>query len=488
MNVIMILIDSLNKHMLEPYGGIAGASLNFKRFAERAVRFDNHYVGSLPCMPARREIFTGRRDFLWRPWGHLEAFDRPLPEAINVGGYKTHLITDHYHYWEDSAHGYIEPFQGMELIRGQEMDNWKCDTLKETPAWVDSINRFRPGWGTRYYNNVKDFKDEHDFFSAKLMKSAVQWLDDNHGEQPYFLHLEPFDVHEPFHCPEPYRSMWTNELNEANNFWPPYQDEDMRREFFETATEQELAFVRAQYMGKVSMIDHWFGHLLDTMDRLNIWDDTVVIVTTDHGHDLGERRQYGKQYPHWDSHANIPLLIYHPSYSGGTEIGSFTSTVDLYATVLDFLDIQYAPPAHSRSLLPLLECSKAKIRDAVLYGIFGGGACCTDGEYCLFQGFDNVNNPLYSYTGRLTVPTRPGEEVTSGYHIPGISLPVWKIPTFAAGSSDSMLVSKSDRIGGEINIINQDLQTTKRMRELMVDLMKEEGCPPEQFARLGLWH
>ena len=72
MRLIYILFDSLNRHALGCYGGREVATPNFDRLAKRAVTFDTHYVGSLPCMPARRDLHTGRLNFLHRAWGPLE--------------------------------------------------------------------------------------------------------------------------------------------------------------------------------------------------------------------------------------------------------------------------------------------------------------------------------------------------------------------------------------------------------------------------------
>ncbi len=485
MNVILILVDSLNKYMLEPYGGERGLTPNFQRFAQKACKFENHYVGSLPCMPARREIFTGRKDFLWRPWGHLEAFDRPLPREVERHGYKTQMVTDHYHYWEQGAHGYIESFQGLEMIRGHELDYWKTDPLTDIPEWVQGIEQYRPGWGKRYYKNVKDFQDERDFFPAKVMTAAADWLQVNHGDQPYFLQIESFDIHEPFHCPEPYRSMYTEHTNNSYNCWPPYQDPERQREFFRNTTPEELDFIRGQYKGKLAMLDKWLGHVFDKMDELNVWEDTAVIVTTDHGHDLGERETFGKMFPHWDSHANIPLMIYHPDFPAAQSIDALTSTVDLNATILELCNVGDSQPVHSRSVIPLIDGSQKTIREALLYGSYGAGACCTDGKHVLLQGYDNEQEPMNIYTGVLSYPS-PQLEVTSGHYIPDVALPVWKIPVQTSGKRDSILFSRQDPYNEEVNIIDQDQQLTQRMRDLMIDLMQEEGCPPEQFRRLGL--
>jgi arylsulfatase A-like enzyme len=72
MQVALILLDSLNRHMLGSYGGTEFDTPNLDRFAAQATRFTQHYSGSLPCMPARHDILVGALDFLWRPWGSIE--------------------------------------------------------------------------------------------------------------------------------------------------------------------------------------------------------------------------------------------------------------------------------------------------------------------------------------------------------------------------------------------------------------------------------
>lgn len=73
-------------------------------------------------MPARRELYCGTREFLWRPWGPLEPFDDPLARILERNGYRTGIVTDHYHYWEAAGNGYLQSFQSSELVRGHELD------------------------------------------------------------------------------------------------------------------------------------------------------------------------------------------------------------------------------------------------------------------------------------------------------------------------------------------------------------------------------
>jgi arylsulfatase A-like enzyme len=85
-NVVVVLLDSLNRHMLGAYGGREFATPNLDRFAERALRFQRHYTGSLPCMPARHDILTGALDFLWRPWGSVELWEDVITEHLREAG------------------------------------------------------------------------------------------------------------------------------------------------------------------------------------------------------------------------------------------------------------------------------------------------------------------------------------------------------------------------------------------------------------------
>lgn len=100
------MYDSLDRSFLSPYGCDRTHTPIFERLSERATRFDNFYVGSMPCMPARRELHTGHYTFLHRGWDPLEPFDDSIPELLKKSGVYTHLFTDHYHYWQDGGATY----------------------------------------------------------------------------------------------------------------------------------------------------------------------------------------------------------------------------------------------------------------------------------------------------------------------------------------------------------------------------------------------
>lgn len=495
MNTILVLIDSLNRHYLSAYGETAASTPNLDKFAKRAWRFDNHFIGSLPCMPARREIYAGRKEMMWRPWGPLEPYDERLPRLLEEQGYSTAIVTDHYHYWEEAANGYIQAFQSADLVRGHEIDFWKqpIPAGEPVPKWVQNIETWRPKKARQYYANVKDFESEEDFFPAKVFKGAADWLKQNAHDKPFFLQVESFDVHEPFHVPEPYASMYGDGKGaERFTLWPPYHEPDLLAEFMASSTPEEVAFLRSQYSGKLTMVDRWFGQLLDKLDDLSIWEDTMVIVTTDHGHDLGERERFGKQYPHFDSHANIPLFVWHPSHAGnGRAISSLTSTVDLFATVLEATGVPSPDNTHSESVLPLLRGDATHAREALLYGTFGQGVCFTDGEWTLFKSPES-DEPLYFYSSLLFQSPKTEDllpPVGFDYFIPDAKFPQWKIPTRTlpqAHSQDNFLFHRSEDPGQTRNLWEAELAQRKQLLEVTTELLAQEGTPPEQFKRLGL--
>jgi hypothetical protein len=261
--------------------------------------------------------------------------------------------------------------------------------------------------------------------------------------------------------------------------------------FMAETTPEELAFIRAQYSGKLTMVDRWFGELLKKLDELDLWGDTAVIVTTDHGHDLGERGKFGKQYPHYDSHANIPLLAWHPAYPGnGRAISRLTSTVDLFPTLLQIAGAPDAGQPHGSSLLPLIESGgESAGRDALLYGTFGQGVCATDREWTIFKSPDN-DGPLYSYSAAIYRSQDVQSAVLptgTGHYIPGASLPQWQVPlSIQPLSREDFLFNRADDPEQAVNLWSSEPRQRERMLGVLRDLLADAGAPPEQYKRLGL--
>ncbi len=119
------------------------------------------------------------------------------------------------------------------------------------------------------------------------------------------------------------------------------------------------------------MIDHWLGRVLDALDDLALWDDTAVVLCTDHGHYLGERDAFGKPgLPIYGELGHTPLLIAWPGVEAGT-VDALTTNVDLHATIADVFGVSPAHRTHGRSLVPLVTGAADSVRDYALLGYWG---------------------------------------------------------------------------------------------------------------------
>ena len=481
MRSIVILMDSLNRRFLEVYGNDWVRTPNISRFAARAAVFDNHWAGSLPCMPARRDMMTGRLTFLEAPWGPIEPYDDCLPVELRNRGVHTHLITDHYHYFEVRGAHYHTLFSTWEFHRGQEGDPWIGQVRDpEIPPFYGK-NR-RQDWINRNW-----IRNEEDFPGPKCFRSAIDFLELNKDEDNWHLHLEVFDPHEPFYVPASYKELYPDDWDEYVFDWPKYERVQQPPE--------AIRHARNRYAALLTMTDHWFGKFLDAMDAYDMWKDTAVILTTDHGLLLGEHGFWMKNYmPVYNEIAHIPFLYYHPEMPGnGRRIRSLTSTIDLMPTVLELHGAPTPPHVQGHSLTGLLR-EETPLRDAVLYGYFGKEINVTDGRYTYFR--EPVPGSLaYHYTAHTAAaihqPSRRqdfaraevGRFLPHTYGIPVFRLPVpsaraeGALPFHAVYDLETDYAQEHPIHGGPIE---------EMMVEKLVRLLKAYGAPREHFERLDL--
>ena len=202
MKAIMLMFDTLCRRMLSPYGCDWTITPNFQRLAAHTATFDNCYVGSMPCMPARRELHTGRLNFLHRAWGPLEPFDDSMPQMLKNAGIYTHLISDHQHYWEDGGATYHNRYNSWELVRGQEGDCWKAQV--SAPPVPEHYGRmWRQDLVNRQY-----FDREEAQPIAQVFQLGMEFLEKNKDADNWFLHWECFDPHEPFFTQKQYQDLY----------------------------------------------------------------------------------------------------------------------------------------------------------------------------------------------------------------------------------------------------------------------------------------
>lgn len=501
---VVVLLDSLNRHMLGCYGGAEFDTPNLDRFCTRALRFTNHYTGSLPCMPARHDILVGALDFLWRPWGSIELWERPITYQLRRKEIPTVLFSDHPHLFETGGENYHTDFLAWDYLRGHEGDPWKT---REDPSWIGAPalpagTRFPRSDKKIFYDASRTwFRQELDFPGPKTMQASADWLATNAiAHESFLLFVDEFDPHEPFDTPAPWANRYDPDWSEELIIWPPYAIGGVEKGVL---TERQGRQVRANYGAKLSMIDHWFGKILDQMDEKGLWDDTLFIVCTDHGHYLGERDLWGKpRVPQYETLGHTPLMIAAPGVEAST-VDALTTNVDIYASLADLFDVTPEHRTHGRSLLPLVYGETSAVREWAIGGVYGHWVQIQDGTNKYIRAPTGNGFPLSMWSNRwstMPVTAYPGLRLPDPDKrawldfMPGSDIPVIRQP-FQEGDllpywsmspqiGDHHLYVVTDDPDEKENRVGEALEAT--MIELLRTALTEVEAPEEQRARLGL--
>jgi len=476
----MLMFDSLNRRMLAPYGCEWTRTPNFQRLADRAVTFDNAYIGSMCCIPARRELHTGRYNFLHRGWGPLEPFDDSMPAMLRDSGVYTHLATDHYHYWENGGCTYHTMYSSFEIERGQEYDLWKG--VVRDPVEPEHLGQ----WRRPYWVNREFMQSEEDHTAVRTVQRGLEFIERNHEDDNWFLQIECFDPHEPYFAQERFRELYAHEYDGPHFDWPAYRPVN--------ETPEEVDHCRREYAALLSLCDAQVGRLLDMMDEKGLWDDTMLIVNTDHGFLLGEHGWWAKALPPWYQElANTPLFIWDPrSGVKGERRKALVQTIDLAPTLLDFFGLA---PTRDMEGVPLgpTTADDTPVREAALFGMFGCQVNVTDGRYVYMRAAVPGNTPCYEYTlmpqlMRTAMPPERLREATLGPAFPFTKgCPTLKVPGGAwpdVSDHATALFDLQADPGQEHPLDDADVEAM--MLGHLARLMQRNHAPGEQFARLGL--
>ena len=493
MKCIMVMFDSLNRHMLPPYNPdtrvhdpLRVFAPNFRRLAEHTATFTTSYVCSMPCMPARRDLHTGRPSFLHCPWGPLEPFDDSVPQILREAGTYTHLCSDHYHYWEDGGATYHGRYSSWEFYRGQEGDPHIGQVAE--PEVPDNINP--KGRRADWVNRQHQTRDQ-DHSQTQTFDAGRRFIERNADQDNWFLQLECFDPHEPFVSNRHYKDLYPSKYDGPLFDWPGYGEA--------TETPEQCEEARRNYAALMSKCDSSLGDILDLMDRFDMWHDTMLIVCTDHGFLLGEHGGWAKNWPPlYEEIAHTPFFVWDPrcpDAAGQTRSALVQPAIDLGPTLLRFFGQQPTDAMLGHDLAGVMRDEHSTVRDAAIFGYHGNRVNITDGRYVYLRTSRTPDNqPLNTYT-LMSTAMRGFKGNLADVEL---AMPF----DFTKGMKSLRIPAKgslSQPVGGAVGDLLYDVSAdpqqqvpvddeavVARLSARMAELMRDCDAPEEQFERLGL--
>ncbi len=391
MKVILMVADTLRRDHLGAYGNTWIHTPNLDRLAAEAAVFERHYIGSFPTVPNRRDVLLGLGDkgHPFNRWRGIDDDEVTLAERLRDDkGITSMMVTDVANTVSDGRNMY-KGFSAWAWNRGQEGDpHWLDDGVPlEFPVEPDLI-RYSAAMWHRVLLNRAHRKVETDWFAPRTYSIAIEWLERNYTRGDFFLYIDTFDPHEPWDPPPWYERLYDPDF-EGRRFEAPTYGVVKRLGI----TKRELHNIRARYAGEVTMVDAWVGRLLATLERLGIYEEMLIIFTTDHGAYFGypgdngmickanvigadgrvmaaggPMKQPARYLPHWTGVCRIPLLVRLPGQRRGRRVRTITQPWDIAPTVLEAFGIGRPRELWGASLLPLVKGRTASSRRVAVLG------------------------------------------------------------------------------------------------------------------------
>ena len=353
-NVIVLMLDSFRADHLGAFGNASTLTPNLRPASPpSSTLFTHSYPEGLPTIPVRTSLFTGKFTYPFRPWQVLHPEDHPLlAEILWAEGFLSALISDTYH-MHKPGYGFSRGFDDVTWLRGQEGDPF----VRDPGIKVDVAPFFKSRTGNpneeaqtrQYLRNRHDWQTEDDHFTPRLMHRGLDWLEGQDKKENLFLWIDSFCPHEPWDPPDRFLKQVAPEFSGKKLLLPSPGDAAGY------LNADEMANIKSLYGAVVAFVDHSVGAFLDELRRMGLYENSMIIIATDHGEPFGDHGIVRKARPWgYEELARTFLMIREPGGNGAGRVDSYTQQTDITATILDYLGIAAPPRMTSKSLLPLI--------------------------------------------------------------------------------------------------------------------------------------
>lgn len=327
--VILITVDTLRADPLSPYGGAVRRTPNIERLASGSLLFEHAFSTCSTTSPAHASLMTSLYLEDHKVYSNFEALGTDpatLAQVFRAQGFATYAIVNMAHLNPDVA----------KLARGFD-------------TYIRSGNQ--RGAGATF---------DH----------ALQWLD-QHPKQRFFAWIHLADVHTPYHAPTPFDTWFYQgdprapEKTSLKKVWPLLPLEMAQHPLFTQWLQgiTDVDWISAQYRGAVSYVDHEIGRFLDQLEQRHKLEQTAVILTSDHGENLGEHQMYFVHTGLYDATVHVPLIAYFPDHTRQSHrISELVQSIDIMPTLLEYFGLAAPEHLRGRSLWPLIHGNPSEER------------------------------------------------------------------------------------------------------------------------------
>ena len=391
LNLVVIVVDTLRLDHLGTYGATRVKTPCLDQLASESVVFENAFADGLPTIPCRRCYHTGKSVLPESAWIPHPAGEINLAQILGAHDFWTGLVCDVYHYFHPDMNLHAG-FDTWEWVRGHEMDPYLGGPLEKfQPKNHMPPDLWSPSYDEKmrtYLMNSQSWETEDDYLAAQTVSAATRWLQQNSTNNPFMLWVEMFDPHEPWDAPPRFQKMYREDYGyERFLFGYGVQPHGGKLDF-----TPHLPVIRDLYAAEVTYVDHCVGRLMESMEKMKILDDTVVVFTTDHGTHLGELGYVQKQPALLNSLVmHLPLFIRHPDRStAGKRVSELVSAIDFCPTFCHMLGIDDQDHMDGQNAWDLVT-GKARQLNERTYTQFNPFAAVRDKQWHYFQHIQGNN-------------------------------------------------------------------------------------------------
>ncbi|WP_077623211.1 choline-sulfatase [Sediminibacillus massiliensis] len=383
-NIVVVMADQMAFDVVGALGHPAVKTPNIDKLVHEGVAFENAYCNSPICAPSRASFVAGQYPSnigVYDNGSELSADTPTFLHHLRRGGYETVLSGKMHFIGPDQLHGF-------ERRLTKDIHTTAFDL---TPDWSEGVYH-NPGTGVKRLKKPGKMELNNNLdYDEKVLNRTLEQIRTfkrrkEETQRPFFLCSSFFHPHDPFHITEEYWNMYEDtpipmpevtgeeleDMHPFNQWIQTHHELDICQ-----LSEEEIRQNRRAYYGMVTYFDDKVGQIVKELERLEMRDSTIIVVTSDHGEMLGEHGMWFKR-TFYDPAAKIPLIISHPErFPAGKKVSESVSLVDLAATFMTVADVpecdKWLAKMDGDSFEALLAGEEADWKDEVISEYYGEG-------------------------------------------------------------------------------------------------------------------